>query len=242
MSGLTVNRILLVVLLGAISVHQHVAFYRSPGVEAYHARIREAMGAIPQRIGAWVGQDVPVRAQALTVLHPNAMISRHYVNVETGATADLLLVHTADAHSIVGHYPARCYPAEGWTLAQATARDWVVGELRLTGTEYEFTMDNELETGQGEQDIIVANCLFRPRGLVLRDMDRLSSSIVGAEGQSTGAAEMQVIFEASVPQKQRDATIADLVEGYRPAIEAILSWPGESGAGATEQSPGDKNQ
>jgi len=223
-NGLTLNRIIAACLLAMIFVHQQISFHRTPGVDAYHARVRQAAAAVPTRIGPWVGQDVPLRAQALTVLQPNAMISRQYVNVETGQSASVLLVHCSDAHSMVGHFPGRCYPADGWDQKQSTERDWMVGDLRLTGTEYEFTMESPFGA-QNAQDIIVANCLLRPGGLVLRDMAAMSASIQGADGQSTGAGQMQVIFDAKVPVEERDAAITTLVGGYRGVIDAILSRP-----------------
>jgi hypothetical protein len=56
-------------------------------------------------------------------------------------------------------------------------------------------------------------------------MDSLSNSILGADGQSTGAGQLQVVFDARVPAEQRDATVAVLAAGYQPIIEAILSRP-----------------
>jgi hypothetical protein len=225
MNGFTLNRTLAAVVIAGIAVHQHLAFYRTPGIDQYHANVRAAAALVPNMIGPWVGQDVPTRAQALTVLRPNVMISRHYINIETGASVSVMLVHCVDAHSMVGHYPGRCYPADGWTLKNSTPRDWVVGNLTLTGTEYEFTTGGDLSGGLNAQDIIVANCLLRPGGLILRDMDSMSNSILGAAGQSLGAGQLQIIFDASVPQDQRDATLAVLAQGYKPVLDAILATP-----------------
>jgi len=76
---------------------------------------------------------------------------------------------------MVGHFPMRCYPADGWDFVRAEPRDWQVGDLRLTGMEYEFFMREIGDQISGEQRIVVANCLLRPGGLVLRDMDSLSN-------------------------------------------------------------------
>ena len=225
MSVFNINRTLAVLIITGIAVHQHLAFYRTPGIDQYHANVRAAAGTVPTRIGPWIGQDVPTRVQALTVLRPNVMISRRYVNVETGGGVSVMLVHCVDAHSMVGHFPGRCYPADGWTLKQSTPRDWVVSGRTLTGTEYEFTMSDDLDGGQSTQDIIVANCLLRPGGLILRDMDSMSNSILGAEGQGLGAGQLQVIFDAAVPQDQRDAVISSLIAGYKPVLDAILATP-----------------
>jgi Protein of unknown function (DUF3485) len=219
------SRLLAASLLGAIAVQNYATTHASADLHQYRARIRQAAERIPARIGPWVGQDVPVPTRAVTTLRPNVLISRRYVNVETGLSAGLMLVHCNDAHHMVGHYPLRCYPAEGWRLVSSRPHDWQVGDLRLSGTKYEF--DKQEIGGQinGEQRIIVVNCLFRPGGLVLRDMESLSDSIIGAGGQASGAGQIQVYFDAAVPEAVRDSTVQVLVAGYRPVIDAILSTP-----------------
>jgi len=220
-----ISRVLAVMMLGAISLQNALTVHRSPDVDRYDARIHEAADQIPLRIGSWIGQDVKVPARALTVLRPNVLISRQYVNVESGQHAGLMFVHCDDAHHMVGHFPMRCYPADGWDFVRAEPRDWQVGDLRLTGMEYEFFMREIGDQISGEQRIVVANCLLRPGGLVLRDMDSLSKSIIGADGQATGAGQIQVYFDASVPKSERDSAVQTLVAGYRPVIDAILSNP-----------------
>lgn len=225
MNSLTTTRLVAVLMLAAIAFQRYVTTHKSVQVEGYQLRIREAAEAVPRHIGPWVGQDVRVPAQALSLLKPNVMISRHYLNVEDGATAGLMLVHCSDAHDMAGHFPLRCYPADGWALRSSAPRDWTVDGLKLTGTEYEFVEDDE--AGRGQRHIFVANCLFRPGGQVLRDMNALARSIVGAGGESTGAGQMQVYFDADVPRERRDAAVRTLIAGYRPVLDAILLNPGQ---------------
>lgn len=222
----TLYRSLGVLILAAMAVQNYFTVHKSGDVERYQAHIRDLAAQVPPQIGPWVGQDVRVPAQALSVLNPNVMISRRYVNAETGATAGLLLVHCGDAHHMVGHFPLRCYRAQGWQVQSAQPRDWTVGNLRMTGTEYAFHRDSiGSGAGAGEQSIVVANCLLRPGGKILRNMDDLSATIVGAGGSSSGAGQMQVYFDASVPPAQRNAAIISLLNGYRPVIDAILANP-----------------
>ena len=223
MNAMNVSRVVALLMLAGIGVQRYVTTHQSVHVEAYQQRIRAAADAIPNHIGPWVGQDVRVPAQALSLLKPNVMISRRYLDVENGATAGLMLVHCSDAHDMAGHFPLRCYPAQGWVLRSSVARDWDVDGLKLTGTEYEFVRDDE--SGKGQRHIFVANCLFRPGGQVLRDMHALARSIVGAGGEATGAGQMQVYFDADVPREQRDSAIRTLVGGYRPVLNAILANP-----------------
>ena len=224
MKAPTAYRLLAVVLLGAIGAHRLVSMRTPLDVRRYHERVRACAASLPRHVGPWVGEDVPVPAQAMQVLVPNAIVSRRYFNVETGASAGFLFVHCSDAHDMAGHFPLRCYPAAGWDLKGWHERDWVVGDLRVTGTEYEFTKLT-LGAPRSEGTIVVANCLFRPGGRVLRNMDGMTRPAAGAGGQSEGAAQLQVYFDGSVPLEQRNATVEALLRGHRDVIDAVLANP-----------------
>lgn len=224
MSATTIYRVLGVMLIGAIGVQRFAAAHRSPDVERYQERIRQAAQRVPDRIGAWVGQDTKMPAQALTVLKPNVMLSRRYTNVENGLTAGVMLVHCSDAHHMVGHFPLRCYPADGWAVRSSKPQDWTIGELRLTGTEYQFSRES---FGGAKEMIVVANCLLRPRHRVLRNMEELSETLSGQDGTSSGAAQIQVYFESDVPAERREQAIVTLLQGYKPVLDAVLATPGQ---------------
>jgi hypothetical protein len=215
-------RLCALALLVSIGAHRLVAMQRPAGVEPYHANIRAVAATAPMTIGGWVGRDIAVPTQAISVLAPNAIISRQYTNVETGLTATVLLVHCSDAHDMAGHFPLRCYPASGWQRRRAEPRDWAVGDLLITGTEYEFYQNERIGQSQSERAVAVVNCLLRPGGNILRDMDDMAKSIVGAGGQASGSGQIQVCFDARVPQAKRDQAATELIEGFRPTICAIL--------------------
>jgi hypothetical protein len=224
MSSTGIYRSLAVALLAAIVVQRYVTGHQSAGVAKYQAAIRDAAAAIPSRLGSWVGQDVEVPVQALAVLKPNVMLSRRYTNVENGVVAGLMFVHCANTHHMAGHFPLRCYPARGWTLQSAEQRDWNVAGIRITGSEYQFHLD-AVSNRSPEQTMVVVNCLLRPNGQILRDMDSMSKTIVGAGGAASGAGQLQVYFDASVPRPQRDAAVEAILGGCKPLIQAILANP-----------------
>ena len=227
MSAMNLSRIIASLMLAAMAVHHYLAVRLPAGIDQYDQRIRDAAGFVPDHIGVWVGTDEKVPTQAINTLRPNVIISRRYVNLETGASVGLLIVHCADAHHMVGHYPLRCYPLSGWELQTSQKRDWNAADRKITGMEYHFTMSSE-DAGLGpagqEKTITVANFLLRP-GMILRDMDGLSKSIVGAAGPSLGAGQIQVYCQSDMPQAQLDAAVKALIEGYRPVLDAILSSP-----------------
>lgn len=214
-------RWLTVLIILTIGAHRYSTLRHPAGIVEYRRQVRESAASVPDRIGPWVGTDVPIQARAIKVLDPNLMISRRYINVEDGTVAGISLVHCADAHDMVGHYPMRCYPAQGWNVRSAQPREWVVGDLRMTGMEYEFL--TESFEGARRRDITVINCMFRPDGIVLRDMEALSRSIIGAGGQSSGAGQIQIYFDSQIPREKRDAAVVVLVEGYKPVLGAMLA-------------------
>ena len=223
MNARVAYRLCAVLLLVVIGAHRLATFQRPAGVERYHERIRQSAAGVPRLIGAWAGDDIEVPTQAISMLLPNVLISRRYTSIENGMSVGLLLVHCSDAHDMAGHFPSRCYPAAGWVRTSSRPRDWKVGDLTITGTEYEFSMAGGVGWNRPEQHMVVANCLLRPGGRILRDMDALASSSLGAIGQATGAGQIQVYFDASVPQRQRDQIFERLIRGYRPVLDAILA-------------------
>lgn len=223
MKSANLYRILGVLILAVVSIQRAVAMHRPASMVRNHEHIRALADAIPHRIGPWIGEDVAVPVQALTVLRPNVILSRRYTNLGNGHTAGFILVHCSDAHAMAGHFPLRCYAARGWDIQSSKARDWILDGLPLTGMEYTFSMKTEGFSTREFQSIIVANCLFRPGGTVLRDMDAMVKSVIGAGGQASGAGQLQIYFDAGVPQEERDAAIVELAGGTKELIEAILS-------------------
>jgi hypothetical protein len=215
--------LLALVLLGGIAVHRFAAARPAPGVVEYHERVRLAAEGISRHTEQWVGQDVEVPAQALSVLAPNIIISRRYLNIENGSTAGFMLVHCSDAHDMAGHFPPRCYPAQGWRVRSAVPRDWTIGARTVSGMEYEFYRSEDGIEGGGERSIIVANFLMRP-GVLVRDMNELARTVMGSVAQASGAGQIQVYFDGQVPEAQRNETIEQLVAAYEPAIAAIVEW------------------
>ena len=216
-----VSRVLVFAALAGIAAHRRATVHTPPDVRQYHDRVRAAYRDVPAHFGGWVGQDVPVPAQAVQVLDPNLVVSRRYLNVENGAEAGFMLVHCADAHDMAGHFPLRCYPAAGWELRASRQRVWIVGDLKITGFEYDFT---HAPAGDGRpRAITVANALFRPCGQIFPDMAGMTRSIVGAGGQSSGAGQVQVYFDRAYAPEHRDAAVVSLMAGHRPVLDAILA-------------------
>jgi hypothetical protein len=212
-------RALAVLALLGIAGHRYATSRKPPNTDRYQQRIREAGERLSTQIGPWVGADAQVPARALALLKPNFMISRRYINIENGLSAGVSLVHCSGAHYMAGHFPGRCYPAQGWKTRSARPRDWKVGDLLITGTEYEFFMDD----ADHASTMVVANCLLLPGGRIVRDMEGMRQSVAGVGGQASGAGQIQVYFTGAFPPARRDETIITLIDGHRPVIDAILA-------------------
>ncbi len=221
-SKASIFRLAAVALLVLVAGQRILANERSPGMQAYHDSIKQSAALVPAHIGPWVGEDVPVLARAVKLLAPNVMISRRYTNVENGETAGLLAVHCPDAHDMVGHYPPRCYPADGWDLQSQRQVTWQFDGKTMDAMEYKFTLPAP-SPEEPTHTIVIENFLMRP-GSVLMDMDSLSSAIMGARGQAAGAGQIQVyFFDSALSESQRAAIFQELVDGYHPVIQAILA-------------------
>jgi hypothetical protein len=84
---------------------------------------------IPMNLGNWMGTDAPLDAKIIRVAEATGSLSRVYVNRQTGARIDILLL-TGPTGPIGAHTPDVCYGGLGYSM-QGTAKpvriDWSGG-------------------------------------------------------------------------------------------------------------------
>jgi hypothetical protein len=206
-------------LLGTLMCTKAILFRIPMQAEAYHRRIESLALASPSHFGSWVSLEVPVPEAAVTMLRPNATISRKYTNIATGEDATLLLIQCKDARDLFGHYPPVCYAAHGFKLIESTARDWRIDDLTIQGMAYGFssTRPNELTS------MFIYDFMILPNGQTCRGMEGVYASARDPQRRRLGAAQMQVLFNSTMPQERRDALFMSLVASNRPTIDAILA-------------------
>ena len=197
-------------------------------VEPYHARVRQGVEEIPYVIGYWTGSQKPVQLAAQKLLRPNIIENRVYVDKEPSAdwrrAATLLIVHCKDSRDMVGHYPPVCYPAHGRMELEnnRAARDWQVGDLTITGTEYQFS---DRTSGAEEYRTTVYNFLVAPGTGVVRDMDNVRKSAEDYQKRYYGAAQFQVVFSApalaDLTRAERDEIFHTLIHPTIPVIKLL---------------------
>jgi hypothetical protein len=219
-------------LLAALAAEAHTRV--QPGdAEPFHARARAAIGSIPPEMdnGNWVSEDVPEPPSATALLRPNAILSRHYLKrLSDGRTLSVgvLIVQCKDARDMQGHYPPRCYPANGATLVEQLPRTWLIGGVTISGMEYYFT---QLTQGRNE-DLRVYNFFVIPRipGLadhgvygIYPDIEAVYKSGEDYQRRYYGAAQFQFVFPNELSQSVRDQIMTELLENNVSVIRALTN-------------------
>lgn len=207
--------VLLMLMMGAAS------FVRPGRGDAlpYHRRVADAAGTIPQRIGDWVGTDVEAPREAIKLLNPNVLRSKRYINDATNETATLLFVHCKDAGDMAGHYPARCYPTQGWLQVEREPKDWHIAGLTIQGSEYVFS----LLRPEGAIRMVVDNFIIMPDGRTLRDIAGVYEAAADYKTHFYGAGQVQMLTDARMSASRRDEVFHELVGANMTFVEAVRS-------------------
>jgi hypothetical protein len=219
-------------LLTALAAEAHTRI-QPTDAEPFHARARAAIDNIPPVMenGAWVSQDQPVPPSATALLRPNAILSREYVKRDSDGrliSAGVLIVQCKDARDMQGHYPPRCYPANGATLVEQTPRTWTIGGLTIPGMEYLFT---QLTQGRNEE-LRVYNFFVIPEipGLPARavrgicpDIQAVYQSGEDYQRRYYGSAQFQFVFSNDLSRAARDQIMKELLEPNVSVIRTLMN-------------------
>ena len=197
--------------------------------EPYHAKIRDMAKSIPLRIGDWIGSEQPVPRSAVQLLRPNVLQSIRYQNTATGRTVSLVLVQCKDARDMAGHYPPRCYPANGWTQRHRQAETWHAAGMPIPGRAYEFSY----ERPDGIQRITVMDFIILPSGKIVRSIKDVYDAAADYSEHFFGAAQVQLVFAGQPTKAIRQKIFAQLVAPDVPLIRAMEA--GVATAGKTTQ-------
>lgn len=178
----------------------------------------------------WTGTDVPVATAATELLRPNTILSREYVKQgENGVSATLLIVDCSDARDLQGHYPPRCYPAQGQQALGSQQRTWHLKDMDINGMEYEFSK-GELGDQQVVFNFFITPCVpgvavshKELNGAICRDMDDVYISGEDYQRRYFGAAEFQVVMSGTLAPEERDAAFVDLMTPIQNVIRTLMN-------------------
>lgn len=72
------------------------------------------LNAFPERIGDWVGKDVPIPINIQRVARNDDFLNRFFINEVSDQRANVYIAYTAHPRTMLGHRPQICYVASGW--------------------------------------------------------------------------------------------------------------------------------
>jgi hypothetical protein len=217
-SDIAVSALTLCLLGGTLA--DRIKFH-TPGPDAapYQQRVRDAGDAMPMTVGNWAAKESDLPPAAIALLHPNLKIARHYENSQTGHSVEFLLIQCADVRDLLGHYPPRCYPANGYTQQSAELRKWKVGDLTINGTRYEF-QPSRLQW-MGLQ--VVQDFMLLPDGTTCPDMTGVDEAARDRKKKFFGGAHVQIVSDASLPEEERNEAFQRIIGSAMPLINQIRS-------------------
>jgi Protein of unknown function (DUF3485) len=189
-------------------------------IDQYHERVATAVNSTPLDKNGWIGQQVPLPQSAISLLRPNALVARRYIYEEKGIVAKLVIVHCRDARDMAGHYPPRCYPANGWMESE----DNPVRNYTLNKHSFRVYGFHRL-AGKVERDMTVYSFFALPTGELstsMVDVRRLSADY---QFRKYGAAQIQIVIDGGVSPEDHPWILEEMYKIAEPAIEAVLDAP-----------------
>ena len=204
--------------------------YLDPGLlRERHSQVKEAIDNLPEKLGKWIKvQDVVIPTGALSILNPNAHVSRRYQRIGEGRSvfATVMVIHCSDVRDMSMHYPPVCYPRSGWTLLGENTRDWAFkhGENRqINGRTYSFA---RLGNNGLDRVITVADTFLLPGGVSTRDMSDLLHVASQYRNSIQGVAQVQIYYEGNYQSEEAMSVLeqmtAEIINGLPDNLLEVL--------------------
>ena len=186
-------------------------------IKTYHEHIAELIEEIPVDVNGWVGHEVPLPQSATSLLNPNGIVARQYINEERGVIATLMIVQCKDARDMGGHYPPVCYPANGWTNTNDSENQvFSLGDQSLRVYGFSRT------AGRIEREITIYSLFALPTGELTNQMSDVRRLSANYDYRKFGAAQLQILINGEVDTQDHPWILKEMYEIARPAMEAVL--------------------
>ena len=118
------------ILLGSYGVRVWQQRRIEDQIRASRLRPRIVLSDIPKDLGRWKGSETKLDEQIVRGTGADQIITRRYVNQDTGAAVDMIMLY-GPAAEVYLHAPEICYPAAGFSQAgNAEDREVVAGSYR----------------------------------------------------------------------------------------------------------------
>jgi EpsI family protein len=117
------------------------------GLEAGRKGPRLDLATVPITLGPWKGRDTAIDPMIARATGADQIVTRRYVNQETGTTIDVILLY-GPAVSVYLHAPEVCYPTVGY--AQVAGPEIRTIKTGSTSAPFKALVYSKGEGGPGE--------------------------------------------------------------------------------------------
>lgn len=190
----------------------------SAAVDEYHDVVKQVIESIPFDVNGWVGQEVPLPQSATNLLRPNGLTARHYTHAEREVSATLMIAQCRDARDMAGHFPPRCYPANGWLTPDGVEPELV----RVDGNDMVVYRYHRV-AGKSERDISVYNMFALPSGDLSVDMQDVYRLSADYQYRYYGAAQVQIIIDGTVEPQEHGWILEEMYAIVEPSVRRVRS-------------------
>lgn len=195
----------------------------SGGVDMYMERSAARIDEVPLHIGRFIGQTAAVAPEVESLLKPNRILQRRYVDPYSTDPDDwfsLVIVHCDVAKAMFGHFPPNCYPRAGWTESRPP-EDVVVwsGESEIPARLYGYAREKGMSSER--QDILSFFVVPSAPGRFGADDRMVDMASRTAASDKLGAAQVQILTPTSMPEERRRAIWSEVLEAIAPVLDTI---------------------
>lgn len=215
--------ILSVAMLACFYV-QTRGYPRAENAAPFHAAVAASVESIPLNVGTWEGtvQVMPQAAQAL--LRPNASMCRAYRDSTTGREVNVVLIQCKDSRDMAGHFPPRCYPANGWAESSAQRQlQMKVGDAEIPVTRYEY---ERIGFGHSRKLAIYGFFVLPGKGIVT-SMTEVYRASEFYNARPFGASQVQLVVDVINDDEEDARAFGELMTPLLPTIALLRSSPEE---------------
>lgn len=195
------------------------------GVDLYLASSRKEIEGVPWNIGPYIGTETQVAPAVVKLLNPNTLLQRRYVVPETGEWFSLLIVQCTRAKDLDGHYPPNCYPRAGWIPEQDAAEIVVhAGAIAIPALRYRFRHEGGIIPER--MDILSFFIVPVGQSRFGGDMDLVNMLSRSPATDKLGAAQVQILTPAAMPEETRRSIWDQTLEEITPVLTTIAEGAG----------------
>jgi len=196
------------------------------GVDVYFETVARTIDKMPYRVDKWIGTDLNTAPpQVLETLKPTRVLHRGYTAQQDRFR--VVVVHCPDVRDMQGHYPARCYPATGWTEANHETIT-----AHFAGADHEVTVYRFEQLGDFGEHIKMTVAVFfalpttgkpQPAQAIYADLDGVRNASANRRRNLLGSAQLQIIFDSDKPNED----VIRVLEQFAPALDPVIQTVAE---------------